>query len=148
MSDIIDGATGELRRPESETAVLEMLAVPAGLYGTPVGSHEMDQKILELDDLLAHCRVVVTLLYEDRHRAEEKYEAAFSDYMVMHEKSGAQLARQYATSKTRQERHELNLAKEKLRYAEEMLKSLQNRSFALMNINKKYGGMVGIGGNR
>jgi hypothetical protein len=148
VTDLIDGSTGELRRPGAEVAVMEMLGVPAGLYGTPLGSHEMDEKILELDELLAHARVVVTLLYEDRHRAEEKYEAAFSDYMVMHEKSGAQLARQYATAKTKTERHELNIAKEKLRYAEEMLQSLQNRSFALMNINKKYTGGSGMGGAR
>lgn len=145
MPDIVDGATGELRRPTAEIAVLEMLGVPAGMYGTPLGSHEMDQKILELDELLAHCRVVVTLLYEDRHRAEEAYEAAFSDYCVMHEKSGALLARQYATSKTKAERHDLNLAKEKQRYAEQILQSLQNRSFALMNINKKYTGVIGSG---
>lgn len=148
MPDIIDGATGELRRPDAEVAVLQMLAIPPGLYGTPLGSSEMDDKILELDELLAHCRLVVTLLYEERHRAEEALEGAFSDYCVMHEKSGALLARQYATSKTRAERHQLNLAKEKLRYAEEMLASLQNRSFALMNINKKYAGLVSSGPRR
>ncbi len=77
------------------------------------------------------------MLYEDRHTAEENYLKAFADHMVMHAKHGAQLARQYAIAKTATELHELNLAKEKLRYAEEMQKAVQNRSFGLMNIGKR-----------
>lgn len=145
MSDIVDGRTGELRRSAAERAVEEMLAIPDGLYGTPVGPAEIEQRIEELGDLIAHIARVIVLLYEDRHRAEERYEAAFSDYCVMHEKSGALLARQYATAKTKQERHELNLAKEKLRYAEEMQEAMKNRSYGLMNINKRFLGGSGVG---
>lgn len=140
MSDIVDGATGELRNSPAELAVLEMMAVPDGLYGPPMTSGEIEQRIEQIADLLAHIARVIVLLYEDRHRAEEKLEGAFSDYCVMHEKSGALLARQYATSKTKTERHDVNLAKEKLRYAEEMQSVWQNRSYGLMNINKKFTG--------
>ncbi len=144
MSDIIDGSTGELRQSPAETAVQEMLAIPDGLYGNPIGPAEIEKKIEEFGELIAHIARVIVLLYEDRHRAEEAYEAAFSDYCVMHEKSGALLARQYATSKTKTERHELNLAKEKLRYAEEMQEAVKHRSYGLMNINKRFLGGSGM----
>lgn len=140
MSDIVDGATGELRNSPAELAVQEMMAVPDGLYGPPMSSAEIEQRIEQIADLLAHIARVIVLLYEDRHRAEETYEARFADFMVMHEKSGAVLARQYATAKTKTERHDVNLAKEKLRYAEEMQGVWQNRSYGLMNINKKFTG--------
>lgn len=140
MADIIDGRTGELRLSPAEASVQEMLAVPDGLYGSPIGPSEMEKTIEQIGDLLAHVARVIVLLYEDVHRAQETYEGAFSDYCVMHEKAGALLARQYATSKTREERHQLNLAKEKLRYATEMQSALQNRSYGLMNINKRFMG--------
>ena len=143
MTDIIDGRTGELRLSPAEEAVQEMLAIPDGLHGTPIGPAEIEKKIEEFSDLITHIARVIVLLYEDRHRAEEAYEGAFSDYCVMHEKSGALLARQYATSKTKQERHELNLAKEKLRYAEEMQEAIKHRSYGLMNINKRFLGGSG-----
>lgn len=145
MADIVDGATGELRQSPAESAVLEMLSIPDGLYGTPIGPAEIERKIEEFGELIAHIARVIVLLYEDRHRAEEAYEAAFSDYCVMHEKSGALLARQYATSKTKSERHDLNLAKEKLRYAEEMQEAVKHRSYGLMNINKRFLGGAGMG---
>lgn len=142
MTDIVDGATGELRLSPAELAVREMLSVPSDLLGPPMTGGEIEKRIEDVADLLEHIATVIVLLYEDRHRAEEKYEGAFADYMVMHEKAGAVLARQYATAKTKTERHELNLAKEKLRYAEEMQGVWQNRSYGLMNINKKFtGGM-------
>lgn len=144
MPDIVDGRTGELRQSPAEIAVQEMLAIPDGLYGSPIGPAEIEKKIEEFGELIAHIARVIVLLYEDRHRAEEAYEAAFSDYCVMHEKSGALLARQYATSKTKQERHEVNLAKEKLRYAEEMQEAIRHRSYGLMNINKRFLGGAGM----
>lgn len=145
MTDIVDGATGELRQSPAEAAVLEMLAIPDGLYGNPIGPAEIERKIEEFGELIAHIARVIVLLYEDRHRAEEAYEAAFSDYCVMHEKSGALLARQYATSKTKTERHAVNLAKEKLRYAEEMQEAVRHRSYGLMNINKRFLGGASLG---
>lgn len=144
MTDIIDGATGELRLSPAEQAVNEMLAIPSGIYGAPITPASIDQMVLDIADLIEHIAQVIVLLYEDRHRAEETYEAAFSDYMVMHEKSGAVLARQYAISKTKSERHEVNLAKEKLRYAEERQKAVMNRSFGLMNIGKRIGAAFGM----
>jgi hypothetical protein len=146
MTDIVDGRTGELRQSPAEQRVLEMLAIPDGLIGTPIGPAEIEKKIEEFGDLVSHIARVIVLLYEDRHRAEEKYEAAFSDYCVMHEKSGALLARQYATSKTKEERHELNVAKEALRYAEEMQEAVKHRSYGLMNINKRFLGGSGMRG--
>jgi len=144
VTDIVDGSTGELRLSAAERAVREMLSIPAGIYGAPMLG-QIDQMITEIADTLDHIAHVIVLLYEDRHRAEETYEGRFSDLMVMHEKAGAVLARQYATSKTKDERHQLNLAKEKLRYAEEMQKAVQNRSFGLMNIGKRISASVGMG---
>lgn len=143
-TDIIDGTTGELRLSAAEQTVREMLAVPDGLYGTPIGPAQIEKTIEEIGDLLSHVARVIVLLYEDVHRAQETYEGKFADFCVMHEKSGALLARQYATAKTRDERHAMNLAKEKLRYAEEMQKALQNRSYGLMNINKRFMGGSGL----
>lgn len=144
MTDIVDGRTGEIRLSPAEQAVSGMLAIPAGIYGAPLGPGGIDQQISDVADLIDHIAHVIIVLYEDRHAAEEKYQAAFADFMVMHEKSGAQLARQYAISKTRTELHELNLAKEKLRYAEEMQKAVQNRSFGLMNIGKRITASMGF----
>lgn len=145
MADIIDGATGELRLSPAEVAVREMLAIPSGIYGAPIGPGQIDQMILDIADAIEHIAQVIIVLYEDRHTAEEKYEGRFADLMVMHASEGAVLARQFAISKTREERHELNLAKEKLRYAEEMQKAVQNRSFGLMNIGKRIGAAFGMG---
>ena len=145
MTDIVDGATGELRLSPAELAVREMLAIPSGLYGAPITPATIDQQVQEIADLIEHIAQVIVILYEDRHRAEEAYEGRFSDLMVMHASEGAQLARQFATSKTREERHQLNLAKEKLRYAEEMQKAVQNRSFGLMNIGKRISTAFGMG---
>ena len=64
------------------------------------------------------------------------------------DRSSPRRSDQYAIGKTRTDLHELNLAKEKLRYAEEMHKSVQNRSFGLMNIGKRIGAAFGIGGGR
>jgi hypothetical protein len=144
MTDIVDGRTGELRLSPAEVAVREMLAIPSGIYGAPMLG-QIDQMILDIADLIEHVAQVIVVLYEDRHRAEEAYEGRFSELMVMHEKSGAVLARQYAISKTKEERHQLNLAKEKLRYAEEMHKAIQNRSFGLMNIGKRITASFGMG---
>jgi len=145
VTDIVDGATGELRLSPAELAVREMLAIPSGLYGAPITPATIDQQVQEIADLIEHIAQVIVILYEDRHRAEEAYEGRFSDLMVMHASEGAQLARQFATSKTREERHQLNLAKEKLRYAEEMQKAVQNRSFGLMNIGKRISTAFGMG---
>lgn len=140
MSDIIDGRAGELRTSDAETAVQQMLAIPDGVYGTPIGPAQIEEKIEELGDLISHVARVIVVLYEDVHRAEEELQGKFADFMIMHEKSGAQLARQYAHAKTRDELRAVNLAKEKLRYAEEMQEALRNRSYGLMNINKRFTG--------
>lgn len=145
MTDIVDGRTGELRLSPAEAAVSQMLAIPSGIYGAPLGPGQIDEMILAIADTIEHIAKVIVVLYEDKHTAEEKYLGTFADYMVMHEKSGTQMARQYAIAKTRTELHELNVAKEKLRYAEEMHKSVQNRSFGLMNIGKRVGAAFGIG---
>lgn len=144
MTDITDGATGELRLSPAELAVRQMLAIPSGLYGSPINPGTIDQMLIDIADLIEHIAQVIVVLYEDRHRAEETYEGRFADLMVMHASEGAVLARQFAMAKTRDERHQLNLAKEKLRYAEEMQKAVQNRSFGLMNIGKRITSAFGM----
>lgn len=145
MTDLVNDTTGELRESAAESTVREMLAVPDGLYGSPIGPAQVEKTIEEIGELLSHVARVIVLLYEDVHRASEVYQGRFSDFMIMHEKSGATLARQFAHSKTKTELHDVNLAKEKLRYAEEMQKALQNRSYGLMNINKRFMGGAGLG---
>lgn len=144
-TELVDPRTGELRLSAAELAVAELLEIPSGVFGPTLAAQDIDHMITEIADLIEHAAKVIVRLYEDVHRAEETYQARFSDFMTMHEKSGAQLARQYAHAKTLTELHELNLAKEKLRYAEEMQKSLQNRSFGLMNIGKRYTAAMGFG---
>ena len=144
MTDIVDGRTGEIRLSPAEQAVAEMLAIPSGIYGLPLGPSEANQMIAATADTIEHIAKVIVVLLEDRNRAEETYLAKFAEWMIMHEKSGTQMARQYAHSKTREELHELNLAKEKLRYAEEKAKGVQNRSFALMNIGKRIATTFGM----
>jgi hypothetical protein len=145
VGDIVDGRTGELRLSPAEQAVSQMLAIPSGIYGAPIGPGEIDQRISDLADLIEHIAQVIVVLYEDVHAAEEKHLGQFADFMIMHEKSGTQMARQYAIAKTRATLHELNVAKEKLRYAEEMQKAVQNRSFGLMNIGKRITAGMGFG---
>lgn len=146
MPDLIDGVSGELRSIGAQEAVENMLAVPDGVYGAPIGPSEIDSMVDEITELLLHVGRVVALLYEDVHRAEEKYQAAFSGLMTMHAKHGAQLARQFAIAKSATEQHELNLAKEKLRYATEMQSAIQNRSYGLMNIGKRMQPAFSAGG--
>lgn len=145
MTDIVDGRTGELRLSPAEQVVAEMLAVPSGIYGIPLTPDQANQMISDTADSIEHIAKVIVLLLEDRDRAEETYLARFADWMIMHEKAGTQMARQYAHSKTQEELHALNLAKEKLRYAEEKAKGVQNRSFALMNIGKRISAAFGMG---
>ena len=106
MTDITDGATGELRLSPAELAVREMLEIPSGLYGSPINPSTIDQMMLDIADLIEHIAQVIVVLYEDRHRAEETYEGRFADLMVMHAGEGAVLARQFAMAKTRDERHQ------------------------------------------
>lgn len=137
MSDIVDRSTGELFEPVAQAAVEAMLNVPPGIYGNPLGPGELATMIDEATSLSAHVGRVVTFLYEQRHRAEEKYQTDFAEYMTMHAKSGAVLARQFAIAKTAQQLLDLNLAKEKLRYAEEMQRALKDRQIGLESINKR-----------
>ena len=148
MPDIVDGITGELRESPAEQAVSQMLAIPSGIYGPTLGAAQIDQRIEEIADLIEHIAQVIVVLYEDRHTAEETYLAAFAKQMTAHEDSGAQLARQYAYVNTQKELRELNFAKEMLRYAEEKQKAIQNRSFGLMNIGKRFTASMGFGGGR
>lgn len=144
MSDvgITNHATGELITPVAQTAVEAMLAVPEGFYGPTLGPGEVSEMIEAAGELAAHVGRVVTFLYEEVHRAEEKHKALFADFMILHANAGVQLARQYAVSKTTAEEHELNLAKEKLRYAMEMQKAISERAIGLMSISKRLVGGI------
>lgn len=148
MTDIVDPRTGALIHSAAEEAVLGMLEIPEEALAGDLNPVGIDQLILDIGATLTHAAAVIVVLYEQKHRAEETYQARFAEFMVMHEKSGTQMARQYAISKTKTELHELNLAKEQLRYAEEMQKALQNRSFGLMNIGKRLATAFGMGGGQ
>lgn len=137
MSDLVNHVSGEIITPAAQQAVEAMLEVPEGFYGPTLGPGEVAEMIEAAGELGAHVGRVVTFLYEKRHRAEEKYSAKFADAMVLHAKSGAVLARQYAVQKTQAELLELNLAKEELRYAEEMQKAIHDRAIGLMSVNKR-----------
>ena len=134
---IVNRSTGELIEPGAQAAVDAMLNVPPGLYGNPLGPGELASMIDEATQLSAHVGRVVTLLYERRHRAEETYQKAFAESMTKHARSGAVLARQFAIAGTSQELLDLNLAKEQLRYAEEMQQALKDRQIGLESINKR-----------
>ena len=134
---IVNRSTGELIEPAAQAEVDAMLNVSPGIYGNPLGPGEVASMIDEATGLSAHVGRVITFLYERRHRAEERYQKAFADSMVEHAKSGAVLARQFAIAKTTQELLDLNLAKEQLRYAEEMQAALKDRQIGLESINKR-----------
>jgi hypothetical protein len=137
MTELVAGGSGEVLTPNAEEYVEQMLAIPEHIFGAAFGPAQLDDLILEISDTLMHVGRAVTLLYEKQHAAEEEYQGKFADFMVMHEKSGALLARQFAMAKTKNERHALNQAKERLRYATEMQESLKNRAYGLMNIGKR-----------
>jgi hypothetical protein len=94
--------------------------------------------IVSLSDRVAAAPGVIVDLYEKVHRAQEKYEGAFADHMVAAEDRGRNsvMARAVAKSKTRTELHEWNVAKEALRYAEELQKGLTSKLYGYLNLNK------------
>lgn len=146
MTEIADPRTGEMvELTPAQSEVLAMLALPADLYGAPITAEVIDTAVLELDGLLNQVARVVAQLYEERQTAEGAYTLALAQSMTEHEARGAQLARQHAHLETVAELEAVNLAKSKLRYAEELQKSLQNRSFGLMNIGKRMQSQMGFG---
>jgi len=146
VTEIADPRTGEMVEvTPAQGEVLAMLALPADLYGAPVTAEVIDGAVLELDVLLNQVARVVAQLYEERQTAEDTLTLAVATAMSEHEALGAQLARQRANLATADERAAVSLAKSKLRYAEELQKSLQNRSFGLMNIGKRMQSQMGFG---
>lgn len=122
--------------PESESKVLAMMTPTELVEYTPMTPDAIEEAIWQVSERLQTVGRTIVLLYEERHRAEEKYQLAFSKMIVKSPNHQISFAREYAKAHTDEELHELNLAKEKLRYAEEMQKALQTKHYSLMNINK------------
>lgn len=155
MADDIDPETGEVRdeepgevSPESEKAVLELMTPRELVSYVPLTPDQIEEAIFQIAGHLEQAAKAIVVLYEERHRAEEKYQKAFSKAVIRSPYNQVTMARQYAVFHTEDELHELNLAKEKLRYAEEMKQSLQSKHYALMNINKTVAAMYNMPGAR
>ncbi|MDJ0337429.1 hypothetical protein [Cryobacterium sp. PH31-O1] len=127
---------GELLVSVAEDHVIAMLTPVDLIDYLPLGPTEVEQLIQILADRVERSAGVITRLYEDVHRATEKWQGAVADHCVANVKYGAQMARQVALSKTKSELHDLNLAKEKLKYAEVLADALQSKLYGYMNINK------------
>lgn len=138
--DLIDIRTGELVESEAEKKVLEMLAIPDGLYGNPIGPADIEELIFQANEAVAHIARVILVLYERKHAAEQKYERAFAAAYERHVERGHNMANRLAKNAALAEQDEVNAAKEQLRYAEEMQEAVQQKSYGLMNVNKRFHG--------
>lgn len=160
MPEFIESGTGEVHgdepegfSSESERQVLSKLSARDLLAYTPLDPSSVEAMVWTLGERLEHVGQVIVVLYEEKHRAEEAYQLAFSKSVVNSPNKQISFAREYAKHHTADELHALNLAKEKLRYAEEMQKSLQSKHYGYMNISKsvnaQFTGMarsMGMGG--
>lgn len=127
---------GEPVYSAAEDHVIAMLTPVDLINYEPLGPVEVEQLIQILADRVERSAGVITRLYEDVHRATEKWQGAVADHCVANVKYGTQMAKQVALSKTKAEFNELNLAKEKLKYAEILADSLKAKLYGYMNINK------------
>lgn len=122
--------------PDAESTVVAMMTPKELTEYFPMTPDAIEEAIFAVDDRLQRVGRTIVVLYEQRHRAEEKYQKAFSKMMIKSPNQQITMAKEYAKFHTADELHELNLAKEKLRYAEEMQKALQAHHYSLMNVNK------------
>lgn len=121
---------------EAQDAVVSMLT-PADLINyQPLMPAEVEELIMVLSDRIAAAPGVLVRLYEEVHRAEEVYEKEFSKHMVNSPRPEVTMARAYAKHHTNEELHTLNLAKEKMRYAEWLQSALTSKLYGYLNINK------------
>jgi hypothetical protein len=136
MTDIIDPGTGELIQSAAEESVVALLTPIELVRYEPLGPAQLEELIQILSDRVERSAGVIVRLYEGVHRAEETYEGKLSDFMAANASYGTQMAKRIAMTKTKEELHELNLAKEKLRYAEELQRALTSKLYGYMNLNK------------
>jgi hypothetical protein len=137
MSNVNVG-TGEILRTAAEATVIAMLTPVELINYQPVSPPEVEEMIVILSGRIEAAPGVIVDLYEKVHRAQEKYEGAQADQMVAASDRGLNtvVARAVSKSKTKVELHELNVAKEALRYAEELQKGLTSKLYGYLNLNK------------
>lgn len=130
-----DENTGEVYQSEAEKTVVAMMTPQQLINYEPPTPEFMEELLFHLGIRVERAPAVIAELYENVHRKTEKYELAFSDATLEH---GGQIsfARAFAKKKTAPLLNELNVAKEALRYAEELQKALVAKYFGYMNINK------------
>lgn len=144
----VNPETGEVGGSDAETKVLAMLSPKELIEYQPMTPDAIEEAIFATSETLERIGRTIVILYEERHRAEEVYQKAFSKSIVNSPNKQISFAREYAKAHTADELHELNLAKEKLRYAEEMQKAFQSKHYSLMNVNKAVTAMYMGGGAR
>lgn len=127
---------GEVVSSEAAESVISLLSPTEVVAYTPYSPAEVEELIVNLSQRIEHAPVVITMLYEEVHRAEEAYQLTFSEMMLASPNPQATFARAYANKMSAEKLHTVNLAKEKLRYAEWLQTALQSRLYGLLNINK------------
>lgn len=156
MVEFTDPSTGEVPEPVGETvaeqSVLARMASEMERDYEPMTPEEIERRVFILGERLEIVGKVIVALYEAKHRAEEKYQLAYSKAIVKSPNAQISFAREYAKAYASDEFHEMNVAKEALRYAEEMQKSLQSKHYGYMNISKSvsasFGGNLMRGGGQ
>lgn len=130
-----DEATGEVYDTEAEAKVVALMTPDELVDYEPVTPEQMEELIFHLGLRVERAPGVITKLYEDVHRKTEAYQLAKANAVLEH---GGQIsfARFYAETQTADQLRELNMAKEALRYAEELAQALRTKYFGFLNINK------------
>jgi hypothetical protein len=146
VTDIVDPTTGELVLSEAEERVVALMTPHELIEYQPLNPVELEQLIQILSDRVERSAGVIVRLYEGVHRAEEKYEGKLSDWMAQNVEYGPQMAKRIAMTKTKEELHALNLAKEQLRYAEVLADALKSKLYGYMNLNKSVTAAYQAGG--
>jgi hypothetical protein len=138
MNDTVNPSTGEVMNTMAEKTVIAMMSPQELVDYEPVSPPEVEQMIQILSERVVSAPGVIVDLYEKVHRADEVYEGNFADQMVAAADKGHNptFARAIAKSRTKDELHQLNVAKEALRYAEELQKGLTSKLYGYLNLNK------------
>lgn len=132
----VDYDTGEVPTPSAEEQVVALMTPIDLISYEPMMPEEVEELIRALSDRIERAPSVMTILYEDVHRAEERYQKEFSSQFLSSPNQQATFAREFAKLNTADLLHEWNLAKEKLRYAEWLQQALTSKLYGYLNINK------------
>ncbi len=133
---VVDPTSGEVVSSEAEEYVIGLLTPTELVEYEPVEPAQLELLIRVLTDRLESAPSVMVRLYEARHRAEEAFQKEFSKHVVNSPNKQITFAREYAKFHTIDELHEVNLAKEKLRYAEWLQAALTSKLYGYLNLNK------------